>query len=71
MRSVALAASAEDSVGAEVLLLDDAHCLLDDAFVSVTLDAEVEVDAEEVVVVGAKGLRSALRKAATPAFVLS
>lgn len=46
-------------------------CAVDDVFDSVFFVEDAEVAAPEEAAVGVNGLRSALRKAATPALVLS
>ena len=71
LRSDPLLDSTVDSAAPEVLLLANVLWLLDEAFVSLGFDEAAELVAPAVKDVGANGFRSALRKAATPAFVLS
>lgn len=69
LSSAALAPSVEDST--EAFPVADVLWLFDEAFVPDAFAVDVDVAAPVAGVVGEKGLRSAFRKAATPAFVLS
>lgn len=69
--STGFAASEADSMEAVDVVVVAVRWVLVDALRSVGLEEDAEVEATSGVAVAEKGRRSALRKAATPAFVLS